>query len=83
VGSKQLPPKSKEGAEVVNKSAPARRMATLAVAVLALTAIPFTSSAAADHSRLRVTAGNGVMILEYDFEEPDIVRRGDRQAMVL
>jgi len=67
----------------VNKSAPARRMATLAVAVLALTAIPFTSSAAADHSRLRVTAGNGVMILEYDFEEPDIVRRGDTDFVTI
>lgn len=45
--------------------------------VISLTVIGISTSAAAGRKRPHVTRNNNVMILEYDFEEPDIITKGD------
>jgi len=47
------------------------------IAIFALTVIGISTSVAAGRKRPHVTRDNNVMILEYDFEEPDIITKGD------
>jgi len=47
------------------------------IAIFALTVIGISTSVAAGHKRPQVTRNNNVMVLEYDFEEPDIITKGD------
>ncbi len=45
--------------------------------IISLTVIGVGTSAAAGHKRPHVTRNNNVMVLEYDFEEPEITTEGD------
>jgi hypothetical protein len=47
------------------------------IAVFALTVIGIGTSVAAGRERPHVIRSNNVMILEYDFDEPDIITEGD------
>ena len=45
--------------------------------IISLTVIGISTSAAAGGKRPHVTRNNNVMVLEYDFEEPEIITKGD------
>ena len=64
-----------QGVEAMRKMKPFLQIAI--IAIFALTVIGISTSVAAGHKRPHVTRNNNVMILEYDFEEPDIITEGD------
>ncbi len=53
------------------------------IAIFALTVIGISTSVAAGRKRPHVTKNNNVMVLEYDFQEPQVSTEGDYDVVMI